>query len=33
LNQKDAALKMYEALKKINPKMAEGLKKKIDAKQ
>lgn len=33
LNQKDNALKMYEELNKINPKMAENLKKKIDAKQ
>lgn len=31
LNQKDGALKMYEELKKINTKMADGLKKKIDA--
>ena len=30
LKQKDEALKIYEALKKVNPKMAEGLKKKID---
>jgi tetratricopeptide (TPR) repeat protein len=33
LNQKDEALKVYEELKKTNIKMAEGLKKKIDAKQ
>jgi tetratricopeptide (TPR) repeat protein len=30
LKQKDEALKIYEELKKINPKMAEGLKRKID---
>lgn len=33
LNQKEEALKVYEELKKTNVKMAEGLKKKIDAKQ
>jgi tetratricopeptide (TPR) repeat protein len=33
LNQKDEALKVYEELKKTNVKMAEGLRKKIDAKQ
>jgi tetratricopeptide (TPR) repeat protein len=33
LNQKDEALKVYEELKKTNVKMAEGFKKKIDAKQ
>lgn len=33
LKQKDEALKMYEELKKINPRMAEGLKRKIDAMQ
>jgi tetratricopeptide (TPR) repeat protein len=33
LKQKDEALKIYEALKKTNARMAEGLKKKIDAVQ
>jgi len=33
LNQKGEALKMYEELKKINEKAAEGVKKKIDEKQ
>ncbi len=33
MKQKDEALKMYEALKKINARMAEGLKRKIDALQ
>jgi tetratricopeptide (TPR) repeat protein len=31
LNQKEDALKTYEELKKINPKMAEALKRKLDA--
>ena len=31
LNQKEDALKMYESLEKLNPKMAASLKKKIDA--
>ena len=31
LNQKENAMKMYDELQKINPKMAENLKKKIDA--
>jgi tetratricopeptide (TPR) repeat protein len=31
LKDKDGAIKMYEELKKLNPKSADGLKKKIDA--
>ena len=33
LNQKDNALKMYEELNKLNPKMAAALKKRLDAMQ